>query len=60
MHEAQLTEYCTHSSWMLPNTQTHQAPKHVTFTEAKALQGDKRSMNRVSVKYLKKIFELPE
>lgn len=41
LHGAQLTEYCTHSSWVLPNTQTYQAPKHVTFTEAKALQGDK-------------------
>lgn len=56
---AQLTEYCTHSSWVLPNTQTYQAPKHVIFTEAKALQGDKSSINRVSVKYLQKSFECP-
>lgn len=61
LHGAQLTEYFTHSSWMLPNIQTYQAPKDVTFTEAKALQEDKSSMNRVSMKYLQKILNvLPE
>lgn len=38
LHGARLTKYCTHSSLWLQNAQTHQAPKHVTFTEAKALQ----------------------
>lgn len=61
LHGAQLTEYCIHSLWILPNTQIYQAPKHVTVTDAKALQGNKSSMNRGSVKYLEKFLNvLPE
>lgn len=57
LHGAWLTKYCTHSSLWLQNAQTHQAPKHVTFIEAKALQWDKSTMNKVSVEHLQKSFE---
>lgn len=57
LHGAWLTKYCTRSSLWLQNAQTCQAPKHVTFIEARALQCDESTMNKVSVEHLQKRFE---
>lgn len=57
LHGAWLTKYCTHSSLWLQNAQRYQAPKHVAFTEAKALQWDKSTMGKISVEHLQTSFE---
>lgn len=57
LHGVWLTKYHTHCSLWLQNAQMHQAPKHVTFIEAKALQWDKSTTKKVSVKDLQKGFD---
>lgn len=51
LQEAWLTKYGTHPSLWLQNVQMHQAPEHVMFIEAQALQRSKSTVNKVSVEH---------